>query len=288
MAGLLKARSLFMLALLAWGATTATAADVEGQDKPFFYWMDNSISVLPYGWDFAVDPEEQTTLTFEHTHESAIGDLFFFVDATWFHGVDDELGDDAKFSWYGEFSPRLSLGKILDEDLSFTLFRRSLFEFKDVLIAAQYERGEDPDAAEAVLIGIGFDLDVREAGLIGFLGKFKYVQLNLYARAELTDTAPSGFRDMQVTMVAGYPFEMGASRFLIDGYFDWVLGLGDETQSFHLNPQVKLDIGNYWGAPEKFYAGVELDYWWNKYQIEDTKEFDTNQKAVSLLLKYHF
>jgi nucleoside-specific outer membrane channel protein Tsx len=89
-------------------------------------------------------------------------------------------------------------------------------------------------------------------------------------------------------MVAGYPIELGPARFLIDGYFVWVLGIGDEQESFHLNPQVKLDIGNFWGAPEKLYAGVELDWWWDKYQIESTEEFDTNQKAWSLLLKFHF
>jgi nucleoside-specific outer membrane channel protein Tsx len=88
-------------------------------------------------------------------------------------------------------------------------------------------------------------------------------------------------------MVAGYPFEIAMSRFLIDGYFDWVLGIGDEVSSFHLNPQVKLDIGNYWGKPEKFYAGVELDFWWNKYQIEDSCALDTHQQAISLLVKYH-
>jgi nucleoside-specific outer membrane channel protein Tsx len=36
------------------------------------------------------------------------------------------------------------------------------------------------------------------------------------------------------------------------------------------------------------YGGVELDFWWNKYQIDNTEAFDTNQQAISLLLKYHF
>lgn len=249
----------------------------------FIRWMDNSLTLLPYGWGFAVDPKQQTTLTFEHTHDSSIGDLFFFVDATWFHGN----GSDDR-TWYGEFSPRLSAGKIFDTDLSFHLLPFSTFQVKDILLAAQYERGKDADQAEAILLGIGFDLDVREAGILGRLGKFKYMQLNLYARSELTENAPDGFRDMQITMVAGYPFDIGRSKFLIDGYFDWVLGIGSEESSFHLNPQVKLDLGNYWSQPDKLYVGVELDFWWNKYQIPDTAAFDTNQTAVSLLLKYHF
>ena len=291
-----------LLCLAPWGARPVHAQDAAGATKtlphndgtmendsttparqPFFFWMDNSISVLPYGWNYAVDPSQQSTITFEHTHESVIGDLFFFIDGTKFHHSKD---DD--WTWYGEISPRFSLGKLLQKDLSVTLFRRSLFEFKDVLLAAQYERGEDPDEAEALLLGIGFDLDVREAGVLGRLGKFKYVQLNLYARSELTKTQSQGFRDMQITLVAAYPFEFGPSRFLIDGYFDWVIGIGSEQSSFHLNPQLKLDLGHYWGKSETLYFGVELDFWWNKYQIKDTSSFNTNQEAVSLLLKYHF
>jgi nucleoside-specific outer membrane channel protein Tsx len=117
--------------------------------QSYFNWTDYNITLLPYGWGFAVDPDEQSTFTFEHAHDSQLGDLFLFVDATKFHS--DTGGD----TWYGEISPRLSLGKILDKDLSFALFRRSLFEVKDVLIAAQYERGEDADIAEAALVGVG-------------------------------------------------------------------------------------------------------------------------------------
>ena len=257
---------------------TAGAGDAPG----FFFFTDNSLSLLPWGDGFEVDPSEQSTLTFEHAHASQIGDLFMFIDYNKFHGTP---GDDT--TWYGEFSPRLSFGKIFKKDLSHTFFKRSLFEFKDVLLAAQYERGEDPDVAEAWLLGIGFDLDVREAGLLGRLGKFNYVQLNIYGRAELTEGTESGMNDMQVTMVASYPFTIGNSQFLIDGYFDWVLGLGDEDWSYHLNPQITMDVGAKWNDPGKLYMGVELDFWWNKYQIPNTAGFDTNQAAVSLLLKYH-
>ena len=277
---------IFAIAFVGWSMTSARAQSAAEPTKadPFFLWTDNSISVLPYGWGYEVDPSEQSTLTFEHAHASKIGDLFVFVDFTKFHN--SNTGDD--WNWYGEISPRLSMGKILDTDLSFALFGRSLFEVKDVLLAGQYERGKESDEAEAVLLGVGFDLDVREAGLLGRFANFNYVQLNFYARAELADSQEDGFRDMQITAAASYPFEIGGSRFLIDGYFDWVLGLGSEQSSFHLNPQIKLDVGHYWGEDGKFYVGVEPDFWWDKYQIKDSSSFDTNQQAISLLLKYHF
>lgn len=274
------------------GTAIAHAQEVTGDDTPpaeepkFFFFTDTSVSLLPYGMGFEVDPDEQSTITFEHAHASKIGDLFLFVDFTKLHGTPPGADDT---TWYGEFGPRVSLGKMLGKDLSHTFFKRSLFEIKDVLIAAQYERGEDPDVAEAALIGVGFDLDVREAGLLGRLGKFNYVQLNFYGRNELTEGTRSGFHDMQVTMVASYPFKVGEQQFLVDGYFDWVLGLGSEEDwSYHLNPQITWDMGAARGKPGKAYLGIEVDLWWNKYQIPNSPGFDTNQAAVSLLFKYHF
>lgn len=284
-------QALALLASLAAGLGVGNASAQESTAAPapaaksFFNWSDNSITVLPYGWGFEVDPSEQSTLTFEHAHDSTIGDLFVFVDATYFHNSPDGADDS---SWYGEISPRLSLGKTTGQDLSFALFRRSLFQVKDVLIAAQYERGEDADVAEAMLLGAGFDLEIRETGLLGPLGKFKYIQFNVYGRAELTEGTRSGIRDAQITMVAARPFTIGSSKFLVDGYFDWVLGLGSEDWNYHLNPQLKLDVGDYWGKPDKFWAGLEVDFWWNKYQIPDSPAFDTDQYAVSLMAKYHF
>jgi nucleoside-specific outer membrane channel protein Tsx len=280
-----KFLSLVVLAV-AGGAAQGADAVAAGEAKPdaFFLWTDSSLKLTPYGWGFAIDPSEQSNLTFEHAHESAIGDLYLFLDVAYLHGTTS--GDDEAV--YGEFSPRLSLGKMLDRDLSFALFGESLFEFKDVFLAAQYERGEDPDLAEAVLLGIGFNLDVRKAGLLGPLAKFRFIQLNLYGRSELASSAVHGFKDMQVTLVAAYPITLGRVRLLVDGFFDWVLGLGPENSSFHLNPLVSLDVGNFWGRADQLRAGVGFDFWWNKYQIPHSAELDTNQAAVTTFLKWHF
>jgi nucleoside-specific outer membrane channel protein Tsx len=275
----MKSRNALLLSLSLAGvacAVTAHAQETPAPSKeaagpePFIHWSDNSLTLLPYGWGFEVDPAEQSTVTYEHVHDSKIGDLFVFVDAIKFHGAPDGADDT---TWYGEISPRLSFGKMLGKDLSFSVF-------KDVLIAGTYERGEDADVAEAALVGVGFDLDVGKSG-------FRYAQVNVYGRSELTEGTRNGFRDVQVTVVAARPFEIGKARFLADGYFDWVLGLGSEGWNYHLNPQVSVDLGNLWGTPDKLFAGVELDFWWNKYQIPDSPAFDTNQSAVSLMLKYH-
>lgn len=41
-------------------------------------------------------------------------------------------------------------------------------------------------------------------------------------------------------------------------------------------------------APARFYAGIEWDYWSDKYGIEDSHGFPTDQNALSALIKVHF
>jgi nucleoside-specific outer membrane channel protein Tsx len=85
-----------------------------------------------------------------------------------------------------------------------------------------------------------------------------------------------------------FPFQIGKAKFLADGYFDYVFGSGPQHANFHFNPQIKLDLGNFYGSPDKLFVGVEIDYWTNKYGIKDSSAFDTDQFAVSGIIKYHF
>ncbi|MEQ9567302.1 MAG: hypothetical protein RLN85_16060, partial [Pseudomonadales bacterium] len=82
------------------------------------------------------------------------------------------------------------------------------------------------------------------------------------------------------------PFEVGPSRFLIDGYLDWSSAASDHQSEFQFTPQIKLDLSNFWGEPGVLFAGVEYQYWNNKYGLDDTL-IDT-QSSVSALLKFHF
>ncbi|WP_217476923.1 outer membrane protein OmpK [Stutzerimonas stutzeri] len=241
-------------------------------------WQDNSISYL-YGKNFSVDAGDiQQTLTFEHASGWAWGDVFLFVDNKWYNG----LNGDAGHTYYGEFAPRLSLGKVSGRDLS-------LGPIKDVLIAAQYERGESSDAGQAnqaYLLGPGFDLAIPG---------FDRVALNIYYRK------PDGIRgkasgQWQVTPVWAMTFPVGTSEILFDGYFDWAVNdVGKKgtpnyvSRNFQFNPQLKYDVGRAMHlAPRTFYVGIEYLYWSNKYGIRDSSAFNTDNNTTSLLFKAHF
>lgn len=63
---------------------------------------------------------------------------------------------------------------------------KSFFVWTDTSLTLLSGDGFEVDPDE-VLLGVGFDLHIREAGPLGLLGKFSYIKLNIYGRAELTE-----------------------------------------------------------------------------------------------------
>lgn len=247
-------KRILMTGLMAVVASGALAGET-------LQWQDNSLSYL-YGDHFEVDAGSQQTLTFEHVSGWSFGDMFAFVDGISYDGRDNQHGDS--ISYYMEIAPRLSAGKLLDKDLSFLFV-------KDVLLSTCYEQGEYD--LKNYLAGPGFDLDIPG---------FDFFQLNFY-----NVWNESGNDSFQITPVWKISQPVAITTIVLDGYIDWEFGAG--LNNFHFNPQLKVDLGVYFGMEEgKLFTGVEYDYWKNKYGIKNTSAFDTNQSAISALVKYHF
>lgn len=241
------------------------------------HWHTNSLTYL-YGKDFKVDPSIQQTFTFEHASGWSVGDLFLFVDQINFNGKGANGGEDDE-TLYGEFSPRLSIGKISGRNLAFG-------PVTDILISMTYEFGKGD--TEAYLIGPAIDLAIPG---------FDYFQLNTYLRT--TDGGRPGDNVWQITPVWSYTIPVGRSDLVIDGFIDWVVdndknSRGEYHANLHINPQIKYDLGKAMGWREKVYVGIEYDYWKHKFGIEDggyvSEQFvgKTTQNTASLLLKAHF
>lgn len=234
----------------------ATLASGQALAADLLQWQDNSLTYLN-GIDFKVDPPKQQTVTFEHASGWSFGDLFVFVDGIKYNTeATNGAGDGHTF--YGEISPRLSLGKISGADLSFG-------PVKDVLLAATYEFGEDD--VESYLLGPAVDLNIPG---------FDYFQLNTYLRT--TDGRRDGDNVWQITPVWSYTIPVGDSDLVIDGFMDWVVDNDDSYHAnLHFNPQIKYDLAKAMGWGKRFYVGVEYDYWSDKYGIDD----NVNQTGIN-------
>lgn len=216
-------------------------------------WTSSSISLLK-GWDYAVGEEERTIATFDMTNDWEYGDNFFFFDYTNLSGNRSEGSTLPNI--YGEYAPRLSFGKMTGRDLSFG-------PVEDILLAGQLEMGEDINRR---LYGLGVDLDVPG---------MDYFQFNTYVR---DDTDLSG-NSWQITLVWGSNFEVGETQWLFKGHFDYADSEGEgNDSSINSAPQLLLDVGNFWGTSDRLYAGIEYQYWKNKYGIEGIDE--TNPQMI--------
>lgn len=241
-------------------AATAGAADLlEWQQADFAF---------RYGTTNKVTPRVEQVYTLEQSSSWSFGDLYWFVDQSFFNGGKAEPG--GKDTYYAEFSPRLSFNKIFNQQLKFG-------PITDVLIAATQEFGEGQ--VETALLGIGVDLAVPG---------FDFFQINFYHRD------PSGDRDgdtWQLTPAWGTTFPFGKSNLLFDGYIDWITNNDDTFHAnFHLATQLKYDVGHFLGWEEKkMYAGIGYDYAKNKYGIKDgTFDIDANQSVLQFVARYNF
>lgn len=234
----------------------------------FVQWHNTDITAL-YGDDYVVDSDEQATVTFSHVHGNKVGDFFMFVDNIHY------LGSDTDDSVYGEISPRFSAAKIFNTDFSGGFLQ-------DVLLTTTYEFG---DVAEETLL-YGLAADVKVPG-------FDFLQLNLYRRHAI-DSDVNFSEGYQFTPVWQMTFPLGQSEVVFDGFIDWVFDVDDSSKyktNLHFNPQIKYDLGMaIWGASKKgkLYAGIEYDYWSNKYGIHSNVPFDVDQSTFSWIVRYHF
>ena len=225
-------------------------------------WSTSSISLLR-GDNFVVESDVQTVVTLEHASGWGFGDLFVFADITDYHDSSAENG------FYGEFSPRFSLGKLSGKDFSSGVV-------KDLLVATTCEFGRGD--VESFMVGPAMDF---------VLPGFDYFQVNVYQR--FTEGSRPG-ETIQITPVWGMSWPLAGSELLFEGFADWNV-TADKTykKNIHINPRLRYDVGRLFGSPNRrFLAGVEYSYWRNKYGIEDSAAFTTDQSALSLMVTGQF
>lgn len=248
-------RTLSLVTPLLFASSVAMADD-------FIHWQNTDLTLL-YGDKYEVVSDEQTTVTFTHVNGNAWGDFFMFYDALNYRGGGE--------SQYGEISPRFSASKIFGADFSNSIIQ-------DVLLTTTFEFGYGN--VESLLYGIAVDLKVPG---------FDFLQLNTYKR-DPNNNQSEGY---QFTPVWQMTFPVGQSEIVFDGFIDWVFKSDNDAyqENVHFNPQLKYDLGMaIWGKASKgkLYAGIEYDYWSNKFGISSDAPIDVDQSTFSWIVRYHF
>lgn len=216
------------------------------------FWQSNSLT-FSYGSNYKLGDVNREIITYEHADNWKYGDTFFFTDFSFL--------DHGKKKYYGEVHPRLSFGKITGNKLSYGVF-------DDVLLATQMEFGSDN--VRVYLYGLGTNLKIPG---------FTFVTLNAYVR----DNAHRTGATYQVSSCWDYPLASGRHKGTITGFTDWAGGENGLEKNLTVVPQFLLDVGNYWNTPGRLYAGMEYQYWYNKFGVKNVDEH-----APQAIVKYIF
>jgi len=195
--------------------------------------------------------------TIQHASGWKYGDNFFFVDFS----MPENGGVDA----YGELYSNFSLTKITGKDLSFG-------PVKDIGLLAGFNIGSDSNV-KIYLPGIRFSWDIP-----GF------AFLNSDFTAYIVDNpgaasggAPDEDNSFMVDINWAYPITTGFAKFSIEGHVEYV---GERENEFNQDvdawilaqPQFRLDVGDLFGRPDTFFAGIEYQWWMNKLGDKNTDE----------------
>jgi len=211
-----------------------------------------------------VDPKTTFSPILESFGDYSFGDLYTYAI---FETSLQNNGDGAATIWYYKFVPRLSLGKIIGKDLSFG-------PFKDLSFAQWIARTEHGNYN--YFPGVAIDW---QASWIGWLRTIYYWEHN----------SGEGWNDRRIHVDYGFPFSTRFGDFRIVGTFDHTFGLHGQAKTTDFKPELHYDLGKELGRPAgHLWVGIVLDPIKNKYKIQNTAYYPTNQFSYGALVRYSF
>ena len=220
-------------------------------------WTASDIQLV-HGSGFKLGANSRSTLRVLHANGWRYGDNFMFIEFV--------QRDDIGMEVYGEWYPRLSLGRLSNKDLSFGVFR-------DFFLVGGINASSEPDgdAFKAYLLGMGTAFKLPGSG---------FFNLNVLARKQ-DQVSTTG---IQITPSWSIPFEIGRLKFKFDGFIDLVSADSSGGKSYILaQPQLLFDVGQLVGHAGSVYMGIEYHYWRNKFGIDGVHE-----KVLQGMLKIYF
>ncbi|UXR64381.1 DUF5020 domain-containing protein [Bdellovibrio bacteriovorus] len=185
-----------------------------------------------------------TVVTFEHLSQWDYGTNFFFFDIT-------SPDTESSTSYYGEFSPAFSFGKM-------GVFTPPESFLKDVLLQLNFEIPQGP-SRRVNLAGVTFEW--KDIG-------FDYLATQFLYRDAMGIDGHTG----QFTVVWLKRFGGDSVPFEFSGFLDWAGAEDTLKDNVHIQANVLYDLSRKTAQKVPLKIGLEYKYWSNKYGIDGLNE----------------
>ena len=235
------------------------SALMAAQPATAFDWGDTEIVYL-YGTKFQepFNPNDVTKniITLQLASGYKYGSNFFFCDLLRSDGADNNAGEV-----YCEWYTHLSLSAISGKKVGVGFI-------KDVTLTAGINYGAKNTGANPriFLPGASLILDVPSFAFFN-VDVLAYIDHgNFKPDSATTLPACGGYKTTyQITPAWKLPFNIGPTKWVFEGFADFIGSHGTCDSQFLTQPQLRLDVGNFFGKPDTFYVGIEYQYWHNKF-----------------------
>ncbi|MBT4836118.1 MAG: nucleoside-binding protein [Methylococcales bacterium] len=213
-----------------------------------------------------------TVITLQHASGWKYGDNFFFID--YLDSSENKGFNDNDY--YGEVYLNFSLNKIMGFESGLSLIR-------DVGVVAGINMARD---AKVVKYLPGIRLSWNLPGFAFLNSDFTAYLDN--SKGASGGGAPSENDSTMIDVNWAYPLSFGAHNFSIEGHIEYI---GERVNEFGgkvsdwvlAQPQFRYDLGKtLFDVADKFFVGIEYQFWMNKLGDERT---DENEVQVLFVLR---
>jgi nucleoside-specific outer membrane channel protein Tsx len=191
--------------------------------------------------------KKRSILTLEHVNGWSLGDNYFFFD------VINPMAKSTDI--YGEYTPRLSIGKMTGADLSYGFV-------KDVLLVGSMEATRN---LRSLMYGIGFDLNIPY---------FNFFSMNIYKKQDSNGVTGDNLKwTEQVTLAWSVDIPVAHRiKFNFNGFMDITGKNSNHKENIQAQPQFLLDVGELLQNKWPVYVGVEQQIWKSKFGVKNNTE----------------
>ena len=234
-------------------------------------WQDIELQLLHgSGFKEPFNPRSvsKTTASLQHAAGYSWGSSYAYVDF-----LKSDAAERHAEEFFAEAYVYPSLSRLTGRSWSASIV-------KDVALSAGVNYGEKNDGAnpKALLAGVIFFFD---------LPSFAFAQMSTHAyfdRGEFKGQ-PTGCQGdgYQITPAWSLPFQLSTAKLTFEGFVDYTSAHGQCHDQLLTQPQLRVDVGDFFGMPKKLFAGIEYQYWQNKFGIKGL-----NDEVPQALLVWKF